>query len=969
MHQLHRVALAHTHRRAHSTVLCVPASFVAHACSYDFETRGVARLLRGHTAPVISLSWNASSHHLLSACTDGTIIRWNVLAGTQGSSANVNATSAAAAATATATDANSSGNKSKTIKRVQLHPTIESVGHRKYERPRLRCKCSICSFCSFCVFLCDLTSCSLCVCLCVGSDLALLTFSDGDHPLLVELDPLPVRASEQQQQQQHGTTTAAPSSSPHTPPAPAPDAGTKTDASQRLPLWSRYVTTPYVVPASQVAAAAAAAAAEAAAATPPDTPAAPTPAPQDGSGDTAMTSATPSPAAPAASGATSTQLPLQAQAQAPPPEEDNSLFFSRWTSTVALFDRTGRFVFEGNNKGTLVLHQLHYDAALHARMRSQRAAAAVAAAASDQQSSDVGSESLPPYLSLRVIFVEALPQQPVLRRVRGAGGGISAGAGVQALVQSNCGRFLLVNIATALKVYRIDTNLLQPPRNRSRRRRDRHVSSGDTAAVAEQSKAEAAEAALDALAAQVSADAETQEILLNGARVALPERERKLRTQRKLQQQAAAAAGDPAAATAASAAASVVSEADIPWPQLTRAQKLAREKARKLERKEREALARRLRREEAEQAAAATDADEQKNNNNNNNNNSDGDDDDHEDGGGEANARHSGGGGGLHEPLLDYLRTLSDQVNRVPWRRCAFSASGEFVLGGSAERGEHRIHIWSLLTGQLTKMLSGSTEALLDLASHPRLPLVVTACSSGSVYLWTQKLVENWSAFAPDFEELDDNREYVEREDEFDLRETEDPKDTERKQMEEKRAFVDVLRDDDDDDEDDEAEEEEKEGATTDGGRHGVAALPPRTKQLVALPTTIQPDAATAAAYAVRRAAALAKQAQAQVAAAASAAAAAAAAAAVTVPSPSPSTDATSSPVPAAAAASSATPMETDMADVVAAAPAPAPVAASAPTATVAAVASPQATPAKRTFEDPAAATTQQEEANKKPRV
>ncbi len=40
---------------------------------------------------------------------------------------------------------------------------------------------------------------------------------------------------------------------------------------------------------------------------------------------------------------------------------------------------------------------------------------------------------------------------------------------------------------------------------------------------------------------------------------------------------------------------------------------------------------------------------------------------------------------------------------------------------------------------------------------------------SGVIYLWAKDYTENWSAFAPDFKELEENEEYVEREDEFDI--------------------------------------------------------------------------------------------------------------------------------------------------------------------------------------------------------
>ena len=39
----------------------------------------------------------------------------------------------------------------------------------------------------------------------------------------------------------------------------------------------------------------------------------------------------------------------------------------------------------------------------------------------------------------------------------------------------------------------------------------------------------------------------------------------------------------------------------------------------------------------------------------------------------------------------------------------------------------------------------------------------------GTIHIWATNYQENWSAFAPDFKELEENIDYEEREDEFDI--------------------------------------------------------------------------------------------------------------------------------------------------------------------------------------------------------
>ncbi|KAG0629568.1 hypothetical protein M758_1G113300 [Ceratodon purpureus] len=131
--------------------------------------------------------------------------------------------------------------------------------------------------------------------------------------------------------------------------------------------------------------------------------------------------------------------------------------------------------------------------------------------------------------------------------------------------------------------------------------------------------------------------------------------------------------------------------------------------------------------------------------------------------------KERGSGMSRDVPCLKFTKDFQDVVNKMHWKAACFNGDGECVVGASANKGEHKIHIWNRNFGQLARILEGQKEGLADLAWHPTRPVVASVSMSGVIYLWAKDYTENWSAFAPDFKELEENEEYVEREDEFDI--------------------------------------------------------------------------------------------------------------------------------------------------------------------------------------------------------
>eukprot|EP00879_Flechtneria_rotunda_P032962 GHRR01036462.1.p1 GENE.GHRR01036462.1~~GHRR01036462.1.p1 ORF type:complete len:307 (+),score=102.22 GHRR01036462.1:690-1610(+) len=139
-----------------------------------------------------------------------------------------------------------------------------------------------------------------------------------------------------------------------------------------------------------------------------------------------------------------------------------------------------------------------------------------------------------------------------------------------------------------------------------------------------------------------------------------------------------------------------------------------------------------------------------------------------------ANAEVGGTGSLLHSQDASILQlspiTFHNAVERNPWRSVVFSGDLEWVVGAVASKSDHRLYVWNRYYGKLEKILEGvGDQSAVDVAWHPCKPVLVSLSGTGRVYIWAQVHNEYWSAFAPDFQELDENVEYVEQEDEFDI--------------------------------------------------------------------------------------------------------------------------------------------------------------------------------------------------------
>ncbi|KAK4056681.1 chromatin binding protein [Microbotryomycetes sp. JL221] len=120
-------------------------------------------------------------------------------------------------------------------------------------------------------------------------------------------------------------------------------------------------------------------------------------------------------------------------------------------------------------------------------------------------------------------------------------------------------------------------------------------------------------------------------------------------------------------------------------------------------------------------------------------------------------------------PYFAIEHKFQDLIGRTNFNGCGFSRDGDYIIAGAGHKATHNVYMWDRDTGGLVKILEGPKDPLEDLEWHPTKPLLVSVSSLGFIHIWTTVVTENWSAYAPGFEELDENIEYEEKEDEFDI--------------------------------------------------------------------------------------------------------------------------------------------------------------------------------------------------------
>ncbi|SCV02755.1 LAME_0H04940g1_1 [Lachancea meyersii CBS 8951] len=111
-----------------------------------------------------------------------------------------------------------------------------------------------------------------------------------------------------------------------------------------------------------------------------------------------------------------------------------------------------------------------------------------------------------------------------------------------------------------------------------------------------------------------------------------------------------------------------------------------------------------------------------------------------------------------------------DVINRLQWNSIRFSSnSAEYLVASAHGSSARDLYLWETSTGTLVRVLEGAEEELMDIDwDFNHMCITSNGLETGNVYVWSLVIPPKWSALAPDFEEVEENIEYREKEDEFD---------------------------------------------------------------------------------------------------------------------------------------------------------------------------------------------------------
>lgn len=143
-----------------------------------------------------------------------------------------------------------------------------------------------------------------------------------------------------------------------------------------------------------------------------------------------------------------------------------------------------------------------------------------------------------------------------------------------------------------------------------------------------------------------------------------------------------------------------------------------------------------------------------------------------------------------HSETIEPIARMTDTIARTRWSTMMFAGDGEHLFAGSDTANSHEVFVWDVAAGgQYLKTMENGKEPLSDLDWHPHLSEWLSVSTLGNIYIWGNIPKMKWSAFAAEFEEVDENVEYVEKETEFDQ---EDKAEAERRTKAEEDADVDI---------------------------------------------------------------------------------------------------------------------------------------------------------------------------------